>query len=221
MSPPARARKGGSRGDSGGGIGQTGRMRCGPLEDRTARRPWLGRLLALCALVLLPTSAAACRLALAMGFDVSRSVDAASYEIQIRGTLGALFDPEIRAALLDPSGPVALAAFEWSGRRQQRLVLGWTLLHGPDDIDRAAQAIAEHGRSFNGLTAVGSALDYGHRLLGRAPACTAQVLDIAGDGRTNDGPDPARIYARRDWGAITVNGLAIGGHESGLLDYYR
>lgn len=173
-----------------------------------------------CAVVLLVPRADACRLALGLGFDVSRSIDAAAYEVQITGILGALFDPEVRAALLDPAGPVALAAYEWSGRREQRLMLDWTLLHGADDIDRVARALAAHGRSFNGLTAVGSALDYGHRLLGRAPPCATQVLDIAGDGRTNEGPDPARIYARRDFGTITVNALAVGGHESGILDYF-
>ena len=191
-------------------------MRC-PLRPGLAAR----LLPALLACLVLATPAAACRLGLAMGFDVSRSVDAASYEIQIRGTLGALFDPEIRAALLDGPGPVALAAYEWSGRREQRLVVGWTLIETPDDIDGVARAIAAHGRSFNGLTAVGSALDYGHRLLSRAPRCDARILDIAGDGRTNEGPNPERIHARRNWDGITVNGLAIGGHESGLLDYYR
>jgi len=196
------------------------------MTDPTPTRAAPPRMALLLAAVLAATflpgaRAEACRLALAMGFDVSRSVDAAAHEIQIRGILGALFDPGIRDALLDPAGPVALAAYEWSGRREQRMIVGWTLVETPDDIDRVARAIAAHGRSFAGLTAVGSALAYGHRLLARAPACDAQILDIAGDGQTNDGPDPARVYARRDFGAITVNGLAIGGHESGILAYYE
>lgn len=167
-----------------------------------------------------PLRAEPCRLALALGFDVSRSIDAAGYELQIGGLIGALFDPEIRAALLAPPAPVALAVYEWSGRRQQRLVQGWTLLRDEDDIDRVARAIALHPRSYDGLTAVGAALDHGWRLLRRAPACDAQVIDIAGDGRNNEGPAPARIYARRDFADITVNGLAIGGHESDILHYY-
>lgn len=181
----------------------------------------LSRLLAALALALAqPAAATPCRLALAMGFDVSRSVDHAAHEIQIRGILAALFDPEIRALLTDPSGTTALAVYEWSGRRQQRLVQGWTLLRDEDDIDRVARAIALHPRSYDGLTAVGAALDHGWRLLRRAPACDAQVIDIAGDGRNNEGPAPARIYARRDFADITVNGLAIGGHESDILHYY-
>jgi hypothetical protein len=173
-------------------------------------------------LLLQPGAAAAsdCRLALALGFDVSRSIDAAAYELQLGGLLAALFDPEVRAALLAPPAPVALAVYEWSGRRQQRLVQGWTRIETEDDIDRVARAVALNRRRHDGLTAVGAALDYGWRLMRRAPVCDAQVIDIAGDGRNNEGADPHRIYARRDFGRITVNGLAIGGHESGILSYY-
>lgn len=168
-----------------------------------------------------PLRAEPCRLALALGFDVSRSIDATAYELQRGGLIAALFDPEIRAALLAPPGLVAVAVYEWSGRRQQRLVQDWVLLRGPDDIDRLAQTVTLHSRRHEGLTAVGAALDYGWRLLRRAPDCDAQVLDLAGDGRNNEGPAPARIYAQRDFGMITVNGLAIGGHESDILRYYE
>ena len=182
----------------------------------------LSRLLAALALAIAqPAAAIPCRLALAMGFDVSRSVDRAAHEIQIRGILAALFDPEIRALLTDPSGITALAVYEWSGRREQQLVVNWTPIRTEADIDRVARAIAIHGRSYNGLTAVGAALSYGRRLLARAPACDARILDIAGDGQNNDGPSPATIYARQDFGDITVNALAIGGHESNLLPWFE
>lgn len=164
--------------------------------------------------------AQSCRLALAMGFDVSRSVDAQDYRIQMDGIMAALVDPEIRAALLEPALPVALALFEWSGEREQVLIADWALINTAADADALVAATASHQRRHFGLTAVGSALLYGHRLLRRAPDCLWQTLDISGDGYVNVGPPPARVYARTDFSAITVNGLAIGAHESGILRWY-
>lgn len=164
---------------------------------------------------------ASCRLALALGLDVSRSVDDAAYTVQVRGVQAALADPDVRAAILIAESTVALAIYEWSGRWQQQIVIGWTMLDSEVDIDTVSAALGAHQRSFRGVTAVGRALFFGGRLLLGAPDCAARTLDLSGDGRNNDGPEPARIYTRFNFGDITVNGLAIGGHESDILDYYR
>lgn len=168
----------------------------------------------------LPAAAQSCRLALALGFDVSRSVDAADYRIQIDGIIAALSDPEIRAAMLEPALPVALAIYEWSGEHEQILVADWRLIRSGADADALVAQVAAHTRRHAGLTGVGAALAWGHRLLARAPPCLWRTLDISGDGYNNVGPPPARVYARYDFGAITVNGLAIGGHESRILHWY-
>ncbi|HMO07410.1 MAG TPA: DUF1194 domain-containing protein [Paracoccaceae bacterium] len=159
-----------------------------------------------------------CRLALALAFDVSRSVDGRDYDIQREGLLAALADPGIRGAFLR-GDPVALAVYEWSGARHQEMVADWRLVLSAADLDRVAAEIAAHRRWPVGLpTATGAALAFGHDLLARAPACRAQVIDISGDGQSNDGPEPDRITAGWDDG-ITVNALAIGEHEIGLVDY--
>ncbi len=182
----------------------------------------LPMLAILLAATLLPDSGhASCRLALALGLDVSRSVSDPAYELQVRGVQAALSDAEVRAAILVPDAPVALAIYEWSGRWQQQVVVGWTMLETEADIDAVIAALDGMERSFRGVTAVGRALFFGARLLLGAPVCVARTLDISGDGRNNDGPDPADIYERFNFGDITVNGLAIGGLEIGILDYYR
>ena len=173
------------------------------------------------ALVLVAAPAAACRLALALGFDVSRSVDAVDYRVQVDGIVAALFDSEVRGLLLNGPEPVAMAVFEWAGQREQLLVADWTLLGSAAAIDALAQRVLTHQRRDQGLTAVGSALTYGRALLARAPGCLWQTLDMAGDGQTNDGPEPGRVYAGSDFGDITVNGLAIGGHESEVLRWFQ
>ena len=162
-----------------------------------------------------------CRLALALGLDVSRSVSDEAYALQVVGVQAALADDRARGAILAPERHVALAIYEWSGRWEQNVVVGWTLLRSEADIDAVIAELGTVERSFNGITAVGRALFFGARLLLGAPECAARTLDLSGDGRNNDGPDPARIYARFNFGEITVNGLAIGGLEHGILDYYQ
>jgi hypothetical protein len=163
---------------------------------------------------------AGCRLALALGFDVSRSISARDYRIQQGGIVAALTDPAIRAALLSGPDPVALAIFEWSGSDEQAVVLDWTLLTGPAEIDRAAGVMAAHVRQASGLTALGVSLIYAGDLMARAPACDAQTLDVSGDGASNAGPKPHRVYLGRDFGALTVNALAILGDDRDLARYF-
>ena len=189
------------------------------MHKSPASAPLLAALLA--ATLLSAPATAACRLALALGLDVSRSVSDPAYERQVQAVQMALADAEVRAALLISDAPVALAIYEWSGRWQQQVIVGWTMLETESDIDTVIASMDGIERSFRGVTAVGRALFFGGRLLLAAPECAARTLDLSGDGRNNDGPEAASIYARFDFGDITVNGLAIGGLESDILDYYR
>jgi hypothetical protein len=177
----------------------------------------------LCLAGLFPLpAAAACRLALALGFDVSRSVDEADYAIQRQGIIAALATPEIRDAFLKPDDWVALSVFEWSGQADQAMVIDWTPVRSDADLIRISAAIATHERQVDFLpTAIGAALDYARELFKTAPECPANTLDLSGDGRNNDGLTPEQVYARNDFGDLMVNGLAIGGHEADIAIYYR
>jgi hypothetical protein len=125
-------------------------------------------------------------------------------------------------ALLASEDHVRLAIFEWSGQTSQDLVVDWTEVRSQADIDRISAMIAAHARAEDKLpTALGDAIDYGRRLLARTDACPAQTLDISGDGRNNIGDTPEQVYARADFDAILVNGLAIGGHEADIALYFR
>ena len=62
--------------------------------------------------------AAACRQALALGLDVSGSVDEAEYQLQLQGLAAALVSDDVRASLMRlPDAPVRILVFEWSGQR--------------------------------------------------------------------------------------------------------
>jgi hypothetical protein len=170
--------------------------------------------------------ATGCRLALALALDVSSSVDAAEDRLQRGGLGAALTAPEVRAAFFASDLPVALAVYEWSGRYNQDLLLDWTLIEKPADLLRAAQSVAQSTRRHDDFpTAMGYALGYGARLLGAAPACLYQTLDMAGDGQNNEGFAPADAYSAFPFDGITVNGLVVNGAdyeaETGLIAYYQ
>lgn len=164
---------------------------------------------------------ASCRLALALGLDVSRSVDVGDYFIQKEGLLAALRDEGIRRAFLEQDGYVTLAVFEWSGQRHQDIVVDWTPVVDAAALDRVIARLSAHERLPVSLsTAIGDAILYADRLFRGAPVCEAQTLDLSGDGRWNEGTAPERAYARSDFGGRVVNGLAILGHEADIVAYY-
>ncbi|MFZ7091957.1 DUF1194 domain-containing protein [Primorskyibacter sp. 2E233] len=151
---------------------------------------------------------AACRQALALGLDVSGSVNAQEYRLQLDGLAGALENPEVVAALLEmPDAPVRLTVFEWSGEYAQRTLQDWV-----EVTDRAV--VAEVATRLRGLaraeldpsTAIGSAKAHGARLLAGQSDCWRQVLDLSGDGKNNTGPRPQDV---RPLG-VTINALIIG-----------
>lgn len=177
--------------------------------------------LALSLICLAMPATADCRLALALAVDVSRSIDVQDYAIQTEGLAAALEDSRVRDAIFNGEGAVALAIFYWSGRGYQDLVQPWVLLESPADLDAAIAMVRQTPRPEAPLaTALGDALGYASDLLYDAPACDRQVLDVAGDGRNNEGISVAHAYARTDFGGITVNALAVGEHEADLLEYF-
>ena len=174
-------------------------------------------------LLLWPGWAAAqgCRLALLLALDVSSSVDDAEYLLQRDGVAAALMSPDVQNAILG-SGGVALGAYEWSGRRQSTLILDWTMLTTPAEIATAAAQIAGATRSFRRYpTAMGYALGYGATMLRRAPSCERQVIDLSGDGITNDGFGPIHAYRHFPFDNVTVNGLAVLGADPMVVDYFE
>ena len=174
------------------------------------------------ALVCAGPATAGCRLALALAVDVSRSVDAADYVIQTEGLADALMDPAVQAAFFGPAGDVAVTVYEWSGRAHQEVVTDWMIMRTPEDLARLADRVRHHPRLPVSLpTALGEALRFGLKQFDTAPTCQRRVLDVAGDGRNNEGLAPGRVYAKADFGDLVVNGLAIGEHEHDIAAYYR
>ncbi len=184
---------------------------------------WRMAILAI-ACAVAPLSAQACRLALVLALDVSTSVDQRDYGLQRNGLAKAIRSPEVKTAFLSSGNPVALAAYEWSGPHNHRVILDWSLMSTAADMDRAANRIESVGRLRSGFpTALGRALSFGADMLSRAPVCERQTVDVSGDGRNNDGYPPGVAYQDKAFDDIGVNTLAIGGSEplDSLVRYFR
>jgi hypothetical protein len=161
-----------------------------------------------------------CRQALALGLDVSGSVDSKEYRLQRDGLAAALEDPEIVARLLAmPSAPVQLAVFEWSGPKNQRVTLPWTEITDATTLRRVTDTLRKVSRAPAApSTALGTAMQTGAALLSLRPGCWKRTLDISGDGKHNMGPHPRDVQTAWATKEITINALVIGADSPNLGD---
>lgn len=158
-----------------------------------------------------------------MAIDVSASVDPVEQSLQTLGLADALRDDSVRAAVFSPEGAhVALSAFLWSGVFDQEMISSWTLVRNVAELDAFADRIAAVApRERVRPTAVGSALGFAARLLAKAPPCERRILDMAGDGVSNDGISPSYLRAHGALDGIEINGLVIRGETPDPLPYYQ
>lgn len=172
---------------------------------------------------LIPAGAeAACRLALLLALDVSSSVDEAEYLLQRDGLAAALMSADVQGAILQGGGSVAIAAYEWSGRRQSAVIQDWALMSTADDIAAVAARLRLAERSYQRFpTALGYALGFGATMMEAAPDCERRVIDVSGDGITNDGFWPQLAYRHYPFGGVTVNALAVLGADPAVVDHYE
>lgn len=177
----------------------------------------------LCLMLLTGPVAAqeACRQALAMGLDVSGSVDAREYRLQLGGLATALGSDRVRAALLErPETPVELLVYEWSGPQDQMTLVPWTRIGSPEALDgviTALQAVDRRAEATPG-TALGVAMSLGAQHLAQRSNCLRRTLDISGDGKSNLGPRPGTVKQRLETQGITVNALVIGADDPAFGD---
>ncbi|MEP3919470.1 DUF1194 domain-containing protein [Ascidiaceihabitans sp.] len=155
---------------------------------------------------------AQCRQALALGLDVSGSVDAREYRLQLDGVAAALNASTVQAALLDtPGSHVSLLIYEWSGPADQALILPWTPIMSVTDLEDITEILQQTARRATSPgTALGDAMILGARHLSMQPECWTHTLDISGDGKSNLGARPRDVKPVLLDDDITINALVIG-----------
>lgn len=166
------------------------------------------RLPAIAFVALLPTPSLGCGLALLLALDVSGSVDSAEYAIQRDGLAAALVDPVVSEALVRARAQVAV--MQWTGTTRHAVTIPWTEVNDFDAVSRLSDAVASDPRVWrNFSTAIGEALSVGVTTFDAVPQCTRRIIDLSGDGVSNEGRSPDAFRSRLSAAGITLNALAI------------
>lgn len=177
----------------------------------------MAKLLRLVAFVFLLASAASAQdrkevdLALALGVDISGSIDPDEAKLQREGYVQAFRDPVIVKAILGgANGRIAVAYYEWSDAWVQRLLIDWTLLDSEAAIMAFTTRLANAPISIARRTSISGAIRYAIPLFGRNPYdAERKVLDISGDGSNNDGGLVTDMRHEALKERIIINGLPV------------
>ncbi len=163
-------------------------------------------------------------LALIIAVDGSASVTFDEFNLMTGAMGAALQDPDVVAGLTNGPSRASLAALLlWSGTGAHEIMVDWVRIATPGQASVFAQSVANMPRIVRaGATAIGEALHVAERMLATAPVqAPRRVIDVVGDGRSNDGMPPCPVRDRLAASGVTINGLCVLHEEPDLLASYR
>ncbi len=150
----------------------------------------------------------ACELALMLAVDISGSVDPSEYRIQRDGLAAALRDPVVSEALVRAQAQVSV--MQWTGTSRQKVTIPWVQIRSFADVDELATRVGADPRRWRSFsTAIGEALKLAESELDRVAHCRRRVIDVSGDGVSNEGVSPRTRHESLRNKSITVNALVI------------
>lgn len=173
----------------------------------------------LVALAIAP-AARACEVALAFAIDVSGSISDDDYRIQMSGLAEGLRDPMVTHTLA--RGDSAVMVLLWSGRGEQLVAIDWRHMSSEAQVAAFASEVENLPRPFGrSATALGEALGAVAAAMTQAPACDRMVVDISGDGRSNEGVLPQNQRDALELMNITVNAIVVDVEGGDVHNYYE
>jgi len=148
---------------------------------------------------------------LVIAVDVSYSMDPDEQALQREGYVQALTSREFMQALRQgTTGRIAITYFEWAGQYDQKILMPWRLIEGPESADAVAAEIAAAPYRRASRTSISGGLLFAKPLFDNSGyRGVRRVIDVSGDGANNSG---ALIATTRDdvlAAGITINGLPI------------
>ncbi|MGJ4946134.1 DUF1194 domain-containing protein [Bradyrhizobium sp. HKCCYLS1011] len=174
-------------------------------------------------------AAASVDVELIIAVDVSYSMDLDELAIQREGYAQAISSKEFMQALKNgPHGRVSITYFEWAASGDQKIIIPWRLIDGPESADAVAAEIMKTPIRRASRTSISGAIYFAVPLFDDDPyRGLRRVIDISGDGPNNSG---APVTIARDAAlakGIVINGLPIMVKEPSYstmdidnLDYY-
>ena len=148
---------------------------------------------------------------LVIAVDVSYSMDMDELAIQREGYAQAIVSNDFLQALRAvPGSKVAMTYFEWSMSGDEKIIIPWRVIDGPESADAVAAEIMKTPVRRGSSTSISGAINFAVQLFEENPyRGLRRVIDISGDGPNNDG---APVTGARDAAlakAIIINGLPI------------
>jgi hypothetical protein len=148
---------------------------------------------------------------LVIAVDVSYSMDMDELAIQREGYAQAVESKEFLQALnTGPNRRVAVTYFEWSSSGDQKIIIPWRVIDGPESADAVANEILKTPVRRGSRTSISAAINFALPLFEANPyRGLRRVIDISGDGPNNQGPPVAGARDTALEKGITINGLPI------------
>src|SRR3954447_19798522 len=148
---------------------------------------------------------------LILAVDVSYSMDMDELAVQREGYAQAIVSKEFLQALRSlPKGKIAVTYFEWAAASDQKIIIPWRLIDGPETADAVANEIMKTPIRRASRTSISGAINFAMPLFDENPYHgLRRVIDISGDGPNNNG---APVTGARDAAlekGIVINGLPI------------
>jgi len=148
---------------------------------------------------------------LVLAVDVSYSMDMDELAIQREGYAQAIVSKEFLQALkAGPNGKISVTYFEWAAFTDQKIIIPWRVIDGPESADAVAEEIMKTPIRRASRTSISGAIMFAMPLFEQNPyRGLRRVIDISGDGPNNNGPPvvPTRDAALEK--GIIINGLPI------------
>ncbi|HEX3170184.1 MAG TPA: DUF1194 domain-containing protein, partial [Burkholderiales bacterium] len=148
---------------------------------------------------------------LVLAVDVSYSMDLDELALQREGYAQAIVSKEFLQALKSgPNGRIAITYFEWAASTDQKIIIPWRVIDGPETADAVANEILKTPIRRASRTSISGAINFAMPLFDENPhRGLRRVIDISGDGPNNNG---APVVISRDAAVekgIVINGLPI------------
>jgi hypothetical protein len=163
---------------------------------------------------------------LVLAVDVSGSVDADRYRLQMAGIAAAFEDPAVQDAILSgPRQSLLITLVQWSDKAQ--ISVPWTLIASAGDALAFANKVRVAPRVASQFTCMSQMMRFvADKVFSRMPVRSDRaVLDVSGDGRDNCNPRVPVDALRDELVAenVTINGLPIleGDESATLSQWYR
>jgi hypothetical protein len=148
---------------------------------------------------------------LVIAVDVSYSMDLDELAVQREGYAQAIVSKEFLQALrTGPNSKISVTYFEWSASTDQKVIIPWRVIDGPETADAVAAEIMNTPVRRGSRTSISGAITFAMPLFDEDPyPGLRRVIDISGDGPNNNGPPVTPVRDEALAKGIVINGLPI------------